>query len=239
MLVVAAACGSSGPGASGSTTIGTGAPGASTTTTTGPPPQSSCDDATVDATTVPETEPVPGETTTTEAEEPPDAEFPQDEIPDGTWTGPIETAAEGHPNVGSGTVFNAGGGDITITMAHGKVIAGNASFNATSSGTVVAPGGSTGEVEGTLQMTGGAVTGDKGEIQIAGQAQQSGNIRINVHGTIINKPLNGTVTVTATLTVTKVGCRQLVATFLPDLNGKTGGRGTFTGKAEWHATRSS
>jgi hypothetical protein len=174
---------------------------------------------------------------TSSGTEVPDAEPAAHEIPDGSWTGPIEASATGTPTQASGSVYNGGTGTIHVEVHDHRITAGSATFSATSSGTVTTPDGGTGTINGSLSMTDGTVTGDAGHPKVAGSAAETGNISITVHGVHIDKPINESAPFDATLTVTEAGCSEVVATFIPDLNSKTGGRGVFSGTLEWHGER--
>ena len=150
---------------------------------------------------------------------------------------PIEASATGTPTIASGSVYSGGTGTIHVEIRDHAIQSGTATFTATSSGTVSTPDGSTGTINGSLTMSDGVVTGTPGHLKVTGSAVESGNIAITVHGININKPLNETAPFDATLDVTEASCSEVVATFLPDTNSKTGGRAVFSGTLEWHGER--
>ena len=122
----------------------------------------------------------------------PDAEPAAHEVPDGSWTGPIEAGATGTPTAASGSVYSGGTGTIHVEIRDHAIQSGTATFTATSSGTISTPDGSTGTINGSLTMSDGVVTGTPGHLKVTGSAVESGNIAITVHGININKPLNET-----------------------------------------------
>ena len=161
----------------------------------------------------------------------------RDAIPDGSWSGPIVVAAAGTPTHGSGVVWNAGGGSITVTIQSGEVLRGTTTFNASSSGTVTTTSGGIGTINASATMTDGVVSGSARSIKIAGTFVQSGSMTITAQGASITVPLNGAVPFTATLNIVSVTCSLVTATFIPDLNAKAGGGAIFSGTAEWRGDR--
>ncbi|MFN8019109.1 MAG: hypothetical protein U0P45_13440 [Acidimicrobiales bacterium] len=136
-----------------------------------------------------EPEQKPKATTTTKVDE--CAGLAEGVIPDGTWTGDVELDVDGSPTQASGAITSTGGGQMTITVAKGKVTSGTWTFDFSSSGTIEVQGGK-GTIDSMSGKGGGTVAGTAAKPVLSGTGTISGQISVTVSGFSTQVPIDET-----------------------------------------------
>ncbi len=144
--------------------------------------------------------------------------------------------ATGTSSRAAGAVYNLGDGSLDLTMSGGNVTAGKWALHASSDGEM-SGGGLTAHVTGNVEIKDGAPTGTKDDVKLAGTALITGQMVTSVGAVRRVTPLDNSLPTTAALTIEHASCDEVQASFLPDWNGKTGGRATIGGVFRWTAHR--
>lgn len=157
-----------------------------------------------------------------------------DAIPDGTYVGPIELDVVGSGNDVS--VKTSGGGEMTVTVAKGKVTGGPWQISFHSEGGSDDDGVKVRiDVDGTMS---GKVTGPASAPVAKGSSTIKGTAKVTALGTTQTVPINESSQAADTLTLESTACDAITATWLPSLNAKTSQAGIgIEGIARWTGSR--
>lgn len=232
-LVVPAACRSSVGG------------GGAAPTTAAAPTTVAAADATTSSTEPPDAEPTTVATSAASTAAPattvPACAATPGTIPDGTWTGPIVLDIEATNSRATGAVLSLGDGSLDVVVSGGQVTGGKWAMTAGSTGALTITG-SKATITGNLTLKDGVPSGSASAVSLQGSADISGSLTIDTpQGAHIERPLNGTYTGDTTLTITRVTCDEVQASFVPAWKAKAdalaGGEKSFDGVFRWTAHR--